>query len=172
MDAQELRARQAPLKDRYRQDAAAANVVFHSQGAIDPQALTCSVATSRGTVISGLHAAAGGEGNTACSGDLLLDALVACAGVTLAVVATSMGVALRGAAIRAQAASDFRGTLAVDRAVPVGVTDVQLEFQLDSDAPADQLDKLVQLTERYCVILQTLQHPPAVTCRRTIAEGL
>jgi len=118
------------------------------------------VATSRP---SGLHAAAGGTIPSACSGDMLLDALVACAGVTLNVVATAMGLTLRGGEIRATAQADFRGTLGIDRSVPVGLTEIQLQFTLDTDAEPQQIDELVQLTERYCVILQTLRQPPAST---------
>jgi uncharacterized OsmC-like protein len=163
MHADELRALQAPLKEQYRDDPATAVVTMHSTGTLDGDGVVCRVHTVRGDVEAGLHPAAGGDGTAACSGDMLLDALVGCAGVTLRAVATAMSIPLRGGTIRAEADADFRGTLGIDRATPVGVTAVRLLFDLDADATDEQLAKLVQLTERYCVVYQTLVNPPQVT---------
>ena len=157
-----LRERQAPLKERYRRDPETAIVRFRSSGKLTPSELSCQVDTYGGTVQSGLHPAAGGQSESACSGDLLLDALVACAGVTLSAVAASMNIEIRSGTVTAEADFDFRGTLGVDRDVPVGITDLHLEFELDTDADDAQIGKLIQLTERYCVIYQTLQQPPKV----------
>lgn len=165
MDAAQLKNLQAPLKDRYRQDPSTALVQLQSRGELDPSALTCRVDTVRGPVVSGLHPAAGGDGSGACSGDMLLDALVACAGVTLSTVATAMGISLRGGQVLATGVLDFRGTLGVSKDVAIGVREIQIEFRLDTDAPEEQLQKLVQLTERYCVILQTLRQPPTFSVR-------
>ncbi len=162
MDAAELRALQTPLKERYRHDPKQALVRLKSSGDLNLAELSCRVHTSEGSVTSGLHPAAGGPTGTACSGDMLLDALVACAGVTLCAVATALSVPLRGGRVLAEAELDFRGTLGLDREVPVGIRNVQLKFELDSDAPREQLDKLVTLVERYCVIYQTLKNPPAL----------
>jgi uncharacterized OsmC-like protein len=167
MNADELRALQAPLKERYRDDPATAVVTMHSTGTLDGDGVVCRVRSVRGDVEAGLHPAAGGDGTAACSGDMLLDALVGCAGVTLRAVATAMGVPLRGGTIRAEADADFRGTLGIDRSVPVGVTAVRLVFDLDAEASDEQLGKLIQLTERYCVVYQTLVNPPAVTAECT-----
>ena len=163
MDANQLKVLQAPLKDRYRQDPSAALVPLQSRGVLEPDRLSCRVLTSRGETTSGLHPAAGGDGSGACSGDMLLDALVACAGVTLSAVATAMNIPLRGGQITAHGELDFRGTLGLSKEVPIGIRAIQLEFALDADASAEQLEKLVQLTERYCVILQTLKSPPGIT---------
>jgi len=162
MEAEQLKALQAPIKQRYRDEPQSAVVKVRSTGTLDPPSLMCRVATVGGEVAAGLHPAAGGDGSGACSGDMLLDALVACAGVTLNAVATSMGIAIRGGRISAEGEMDFRGTLGISKEVPVGLTRVQLQFMLDTDAEAAQLDKLIQLTERYCVIYQTLQHAPAL----------
>lgn len=162
MNADELRALQAPLKEKYRSDPATAVITMHSTGTLDADGVVCRVKTVRGDVDAGLHPAAGGDGSAACSGDMLLDALVGCAGVTLKAVATAMGIELRGGTITAEADADFRGTLGIDRATPVGVTDVRLTFELDADATDEQLTKLVELTERYCVVYQTLVNPPKV----------
>ncbi len=162
MNADELRAVQAPLKEKYKDDPASAVITMHSSGTLGGEDVVCRVATVRGDVDAGLHPAAGGDGSTACSGDMLLDALVGCAGVTLKAVATAMGIPLRSGTIRAEADADFRGTLGVDRETPVGVTDVRLTFDLDADAPPEKLAKLVELTERYCVVYQTLVNPPRV----------
>ncbi len=162
MDAEQLRNLQAPLKQRYRDEPESARVTVRSSGTLDPDSLTCRVATSRGEVAAGLHPAAGGDGSGACSGDLMLDSLVACAGVTLNAVATAMGIAIRGGTIEAEGEMDFRGTLGISKETPVGITRVGLRFQLDTDAEEGQVEKLIQLTERYCVIYQTLQRSPAV----------
>lgn len=163
MNAEQLKARQAPIKDRYRQDPPAAVVPLRSRGRLRPVDLVCQVDTPRGTIDAGLHPAAGGDGSGACSGDMLLDALVACAGVTLSAVATAMGISLRGGTITAEGEMDFRGTLGVNRDTPVGITGIQLHFALETDATPDQLAKLIQLTERYCVIFQTLRTPPSLS---------
>ena len=165
MRAEELRTLQNPLKERYRQEPTAALVPARSAGTLDPATLRCHIHAPHGEVVAGLHRAAGGDGSDACSGDLLLDALVACAGVTVCAVATAMGIELRGGEIKAEGTMDFRGTLGVDRQAPVGLTDVHLSFHLEADAPPEQMQKLIQLTERYCVILQTLQHPPHIDVR-------
>ncbi|MGH7702226.1 MAG: OsmC family protein [Gemmatimonadales bacterium] len=159
MNADELRALQAPLKARYRENAAAALVTLNARGQVGDQALTCSVATGKAIVDAGLHPATGGDGLSVCSGDLLLEALVACAGVTLKAVATALGIPIRGGTVYAEGDLDFRGTLGVAREVPVGFVAIRLHFELDSDAPADQLNKLLALTERYCVVYQTLRTP-------------
>ena len=161
MDADELRAIQAPLKDRYRTEPRAAVVTLRASGALDSATITCNVETGRALRVAGLHPATGGSGAELCSGDMLLEALVACAGVTLKAVAASIGVALRGGHILAEGDLDFRGTLGVARDTPVGFTDIRLRFELASDAPQAQLDTLLKLTERYCVVLQTLRRPPA-----------
>ena len=162
MDATQLKALQAPLKQRYRDEPQAAAVTVRSTGSLEPASLKCLVATGGGEVAAGLHPAAGGDGTGACSGDMLLDALVACAGVTLNAVATAMGIAIRGGSIIAEADMDFRGTLGISKEVPVGLTKVRLQFKLDTDAEQAQVDKLIQLTERYCVIYQTLRHAPTL----------
>jgi len=171
MNADQLRALQAPIKQLYRDDPSTARVVMHASGAThasDPSdasdtaqasQLTCFVDTSIGQVVAGLHPAAGGSGEHACSGDMLLQALVACSGVTLSVVATAMGIEIRSANITAQAEMDFRGTLGIDKSVPVGITSLCLNFEFDSPAEDAQLKKLIELTERYCVVLQTLAQP-------------
>jgi uncharacterized OsmC-like protein len=163
MQSEDLRALQAPLKEQYRREPESAKITMHSRGRLEPHALLCHVAARGGDIDSGLHRAAGGDGSRACSGDMLLDALVACAGVTLCAVATAMSIPLRGGDVTAQGTVDFRGTLGVDRQAPIGMTDVRLTFTLDTDAPAEQVEKLIQLTERYCVILQTLKSPPTIS---------
>jgi uncharacterized OsmC-like protein len=166
MDRAQLKELQAPLKQQYREDAASALVTLSATGDLG-DGLTCSVETGRALVAAGLHPASGGDGLSACSGDMLLQALVACAGVTLQAVATSLGIDLRGGRVRADGDLDFRGTLGVDRSAPVGFAAIRLAFDLDTDAPADQLDTLLRLTERYCVVLQTLRSAPAVTAQIT-----
>lgn len=166
MTADDLKALQAPLKERYKSDPASAEVTFRAEGKLGTDALTCLVDSWKGPIEAGLHPAAGGDGSWACSGDMLLESLVACAGVTLQAVATAMSIPLRGGTIRAEGTLDFRGTLGVSKEVPVGVKSVKLTFDLDSDAPPEQLDKLTQLTERYCVIYQTLKSPPAIAVER------
>ncbi|MHB8512267.1 MAG: OsmC family protein [Actinomycetota bacterium] len=162
MKSDELRQIQAPLKERYRQDPGAAMITLHAQSALDDEAVSCSVQTGRALVEAGLHPATGGDGSLACSGDMLLQALVACAGVTMRAVATSLGIEIREGSVRAEGDLDFRGTLAVAKDAPVGFTDIRLSFELRSDAPQEQLDKLLELTLRLCVIYQTLAHPPAL----------
>lgn len=164
MDAEQLRALQAPLKARYREEPEAARVVYQATGEVSFAKLQCDVHTAAGWVQAGLHPAAGGDGGQACSADMLLQALVACSGVTLAAVATAMSLPLKSAAVKAEAELDFRGTLAVDRAVDVGLSSLRIEFLIDSTAEDELLSKLVALTERYCVVLQTLVQPPGVSC--------
>jgi uncharacterized OsmC-like protein len=165
MNADEMRAIQSPLKDRYRADAKAGLVTLRAKGALDSAAIACKVETGRALAVAGLHPATGGTGAELCSGDMLLEALVACAGVTLKAVATSMGVALRSGEVSAEGDLDFRGTLGVDKQAPVGFKAVRLNFALDTDAPQDQLDTLLKLTERYCVVLQTLKTSPKLEAR-------
>jgi uncharacterized OsmC-like protein len=162
MNAEQLRAAQAPLKARYRADPASGWATLRARGTVGPEKVTCTVDTFAGTVEAGLHPATGGDGRSACSGDMLLEALVACAGVTLRAVATAMGILLRAATITAEGDLDFRGTLGVSKDAPVGFEAIRLHLELDADAPPDQLATLVKLTERYCVIYQTLQSPPPV----------
>ncbi len=162
MDAEQLRELQAPLKARYRDDPAAATITLKAQGSLEGNGLTCSVETGRALVEAGLHPATGGSGVQACSGDMLLEALVACAGVTLRAVATAIGVPLRGGTVRAEGDLDFRGTLGVDKETPVGFREIRLAFELDSDADPEQLATLTKLTERYCVVYQTLRNSPPV----------
>jgi len=163
MDGTQLRALQAPLKEQYRADPDAALVTLAASGELDSEAVTCTVSTGRALVEAGLHPSAGGDGLAACSGDMLLEALVACAGVTLRAVATAMGLAVRGGTVRAEGDLDFRGTLGVSRQAPVGFRDIRLSFDLDADLTPEQRAKLLDLTERYCVIYQTLRTPPPVT---------
>jgi uncharacterized OsmC-like protein len=161
MNAEQLRAKQAPLKDKYRADPASALVTLRARGETTAR-LSCKVETGRALVEAGLHPATGGDGSLVCSGDMLLEALVACAGVTLRAVATAMGVELRDAVITAEGDLDFRGTLGVSKEVPVGFQTIRLRFALDTDASPEQRATLIRLTERYCVVLQTLQRPPAI----------
>ncbi len=161
--ADALRALQAPLKERYRDEPEAALVTLTAAGTLDDD-VACNVQTGRALAKAGLHPATGGDGSLLCSGDMLLEALVACAGVTLKAVATAIGVDVRSAAISAEGDLDFRGTLGVDRAAPVGFADIRLRFELDApDAEDEQLATLLKLTERYCVVLQTLRSAPPVT---------
>src|SRR4051795_13248806 len=162
MDRDELRAVQAPLKERYRDDPDAAVVTLMASGTLGV-GITCSVDTGRALAQAGLHPASGGDGLSLCSGDMLLEALVACAGVTLQAVATSIGVEVRGGSVRAEGDLDFRGTLAVAKDVPVGFRSIRLGFELDTDATAEQLDTLLRLTERYCVVYQSLAASPALS---------
>jgi uncharacterized OsmC-like protein len=165
VNADELRTIQAPLKDRYRADPKAGLVTLRAKGALDSAVIACKVETGRALAVAGLHPATGGSGAELCSGDMLLEALVACAGVTLKAVATSMGVSLRSGEVAAEGDLDFRGTLGVDKQAAVGFTDIRLKFALDTDAPQDQLDTLLKLTERYCVVLQTLKHSPTIEAK-------
>lgn len=162
MDRDELQVLQAPLKQRYRELPDAALVTLTAQGTLG-EGVSCSVQTGRAIAEAGLHPATGGDGALLCSGDMLLEALVACAGVTLRAVATSLGIAVSGGRVRAEGDLDFRGTLGVDRQVPVGFSAIRLSFELDSDADELQLTTLQQLTERYCVVYQTLATVPALS---------
>jgi uncharacterized OsmC-like protein len=162
MDRQELRDLQAPLKLRYQEDPSSALVTLSAEGALG-EGVTCKVDTGRALAEAGLHPASGGDGTALCSGDMLLEALVACAGVTLTAVATSLGIEVRDGNVRAEGDLDFRGTLAVDRDTPVGFAAIRLSFDLDTDATAEQLATLIRLTERYCVVLQTLTTPPRIS---------
>jgi uncharacterized OsmC-like protein len=163
MNAEQLRALQAPIKQRYRDAPESARVPARAECRLDPDDVACTVTAWHGETRAGLHPAAGGSGEFACSADMLLEALVACAGVTLRAVATAMSIPLRGGRVIAEGHWDARGTLGIDRAVPVGLTDIALRFELDADAPADKLARLVETTERYCVILQTLKAPPHIS---------
>jgi uncharacterized OsmC-like protein len=164
MNADQLRAAQGPLKERYREAPATAQVTLSAQGRLG-EGVTCRLAGER-QVLAGLHPAAGGDGLAACSGEMLLEALVACAGVTLNAVATAMGIEFRDALLRAEGVLDFRGTLGVAKEVPVGFREIRLRVSLDTDATEEQLATLLRLTERYCVVFQTLAKPPAVTVSR------
>jgi len=165
MDSEQLRAKQAPLKAQYRESPETALVTLRARGRIN-EGISCRVETGKALVVAGLHPATGGIGDTACSGDMLLEALVACAGVTLNAVATALGINLRDATIEAEGDLDFRGTLGVSKEVPVGFRSIRLVVKTDTDAPEDQLANLLRLTERYCVVLQTLKHPPEMTLIR------
>src|SRR6267154_1655423 len=156
MDREKLRAVQAPLKERYRTDPEAALVTLSAQGALDDEHISCSVATGRALVEAGLHPATGGTGMLACSGDMLLEALVACAGVTLQAVATAIEVNIKSGTVRAEGDLDFKGTLGVSKEVSVGFKTIRLQFDLETDATAEQMASLSKLTERYCVVYQTL----------------
>jgi uncharacterized OsmC-like protein len=160
MDTEELRATQAPLKDKYRDAPESALVTLHADAELDGLGISCKVETGRAVVEAGLHPATGGDGTLACSGDMLLEALVACAGVTLRAVSTSLGLDVRGGRVRAEGDLDFRGTLAVAKDAPVGFRAIRLSFDLDTDASEDQLATLKKLTERYCVVFQSLRTPP------------
>lgn len=163
MDSDALRAVQEPLKDAYRQDPRQAVVTLRARGELGDEGISCSVDTGRALAVAGLHPATGGDGSLLCSGDMLLEALVACAGVTLRAVATSLAIPINGGTVQAEGDLDFRGTLAVDREAPVGFTSIRLSFELDSEASEEQIATLLRLTERYCVVFQTLAHPIPVT---------
>ncbi|MEO9190052.1 MAG: OsmC family protein [Acetobacteraceae bacterium] len=166
MDAATLRALQAPIKQHYRDHPDDARIAARAEARLDAGGIACVVATAHGDVTAGLHKAAGGTGTQACSADMLLDALVACAGTTLRAVATAMSIPVRGGRIVAEGVWDVRGTLGIDRATPVGLTDITLRYELDTDAEPDKLARLIDTTERYCVILQTLRTPPRVVLER------
>jgi len=170
MDKEALRAVQTPLKERYKSDPEAAWVTLKAEGRLG-QHVTCRVETGRALVEAGLHPATGGDGTFACSGDMLLEALAACAGVTMGAVATSLGIELRGGTVRAEGDLDFRGTLGVNKEVPVGFQRIRLCFDLDTDASPDQLATLQRLTERYCVVYQTLRQSPAVDVSLGVAAA-
>jgi len=165
MQADQLKALQAPLKQQYRDDPQAALITLTARGSIG-EGITCKVDTGRAIAEAGLHPATGGDGSSLCSGDMLLEALVACAGVTLNAVATAIGVELRDAAVSAEGDLDFRGTLGVDREAPVGFKNIRLKFELDTDADDEQIATLLKLTERYCVVFQTLANPPQLSVAR------
>ena len=171
MNVEELRAAQAPLKTRYKTDPASALVTLTGNATVDVPQQICRVETFLGVTAAGLHPATGGDGSAACSADMLLQALVACAGVTLGAVATSMGITVRSGRISAEGVVDFRGTLGVSREAPVGFKSITLTFDLDTDATPETLAKLLELTERYCVIYQTLKHPPTLTAHGKNAIG-
>jgi uncharacterized OsmC-like protein len=164
MNSETLRSLQAPIKAKYREDGASASFTLRAEGKLG-EGITCKLETGRGLVEAGLHPATGGDGLSACSGDMLLEALVACAGVTLNAVATALEIPIRGGTVTAEGDLDFRGTLAVRKDVPVGFSDIRLRFDLDTDATGDQLDSLLKLTERYCVIYQTLRNSPATSSK-------
>jgi uncharacterized OsmC-like protein len=169
VDSTELRALQAPLKERYRAEPATALVPLRASGSVDDASITCKVDTGRAIAMAGLHPATGGTGVELCSGDLLLEALVACAGVTLRAVSTALDIPLRSGTISAEGDIDFRGTLGVARDAPVGFKAIRLSFALETEAPQEKLDALLRLTERYCVVLQTLRTAPLVEA--TIARA-
>jgi uncharacterized OsmC-like protein len=170
MDGDELRAVQAPLKQHYRDQPGAAVLTLTAEGDIDDAGIACKVETGRAIVTAGLHPATGGSGLEACSGDMLLEALVACAGVTLKAVATAIGIELESAHVRAEGDLDFRGTLGVDREAPVGFSAIRLSFDVVTGASQEQRDQLLRLTERYCVVLQTLCSSPPVSAAITAAS--
>jgi uncharacterized OsmC-like protein len=163
MDATSLRAQQAPLKQRYRDDPATALIKAHAEARLSDDAIACTVPTWHGETVAGLHPAAGGDGSEACSADLLLQALVACAGVTLKAVTTAMGVEVRSARVVADGVWDARGTLGVDREAPIGLTEITVRFEIDSDAEPEKLQRIVQTVEHYCVIFQTLRTSPKLS---------
>ena len=165
MNPDTLRALQAPLKDQYRSNPEAAVVTLKATGRLG-EGVTCKVDTGRALATAGLHPATGGDGLSLCSGDMLLEALVACAGVTLGAVSTALGISLRDAVVRAEGDLDFRGTLGVAKDAPVGFRDIRLDFELDTDATDEQLDTLLRLTERYCVVFQTIRQTPALSVGR------
>ena len=163
MNAEQLRAMQAPLKQRYRDTPDTARVAAHAEARLDANEIACTVPGWHGDTKAGLHPATGGSGELACSADLLLEAVVACAGVTLRAVATAMGVTIKSARVIADGVWDARGTLGIDRTAPIGLTDINLRFEVDSDADAAKLERMIATTERYCVILQTLRNPPRIS---------
>ncbi|HEY2755749.1 MAG TPA: OsmC family protein [Pseudolabrys sp.] len=162
MDAGELRAMQAPIKDRYKSDPKAAFITLKAKGTLDDSSIACKVETGRALATAGLHPATGGSGMELCSGDMLLEALVACAGVTLKAVSTALDIPLRSGTVSAEGDLDFRGTLGVAKDAPVGFAQIRLRFDVDTDAPQDKLDQLLKLTERYCVVYQTIKNGPPV----------
>jgi uncharacterized OsmC-like protein len=162
MDAGELRAMQAPIKDRYKNEPAAAFITLKAKGTLDDSNIACKVETGRALAVAGLHPATGGSGLELCSGDMLLEALVACAGVTLKAVATALDIPLKSGRVSAEGDLDFRGTLGVAKDAPVGFAKIRLRFDLDTEAPQEKLDQLLKLTERYCVVYQTIKGGPPV----------
>lgn len=170
MNAEDLRSIQAPLKERYREVPETALVTLRAQGSLG-EGVRCKIETGKGLVTAGLHPATGGNGLSACSGDMLLEALVACAGVTLNAVATALGITLREATLQAEGELDFRGTLGLSKEAPVGFQNIRLQFTLDTDASQEQIDTLLRLTERYCVVYQTLARPPTLTITRKLVDA-
>jgi len=162
MNANELRALQAPIKERYKSDPKAAYITLKAQGNLADTNIACKVQTGRALAVAGLHPATGGSGLELCSGDMLLEALVACAGVTMKAVATALDIPLESARVSAEGDLDFRGTLGVAKDAPVGFAQIRLHFELDTDAPQDKIDQLLKLTERYCVVYQTIRNGPPV----------
>lgn len=163
MNAEQLRAAQAPIKQRYRDDPASARVPARAEAVLEDTDIACDVSSWAGGTRAGLHRATGGSGDLACSADMLLEALAACAGVTLKAVATAMSVPLRSAKVIAEGHWDARGTLGIDKSAPIGLTDINIRFEIDADAASDKIKRLIDTTERYCVILQTLKNPPPIT---------
>jgi uncharacterized OsmC-like protein len=170
MNAEELRSLQAPVKERYRQQPGTALITLRAEGRLG-EGVVCKIETGKSLVEAGLHPATGGDGLSACSGDMLLEALVGCAGVTLKAVATALGIRLRDATVRAEGDLDFRGTLGVSKEVPVGFQHIRLQFDLDTDASEEQLATLLRLTERYCVVYQTLSRPAKIDVEYRLASG-
>jgi uncharacterized OsmC-like protein len=162
MDATALRAMQAPLKERYKGDPKAAHITLKAKGTLDGAHIACKVETGRALAVAGLHPATGGSGLELCSGDMLLEALVACAGVTVKAVATALDIPLKSGKVSAEGDLDFRGTLGVAKDAPVGFAQIRLRFELDTDAPQDKLEQLLKLTERYCVVYQTIKSGPPI----------
>ena len=162
MDAAELRAMQAPIKERYKNDPKAGLITLKARGSLDETQIACKVETGRALAIAGLHPATGGSGLELCSGDMLLEALVACAGVTLKAVSTALDIPLKAATVSAEGDLDFRGTLGVAKEAPVGFAQIRLRFDVDTDAPQEKLDQLLKLTERYCVVYQTIRNGPPI----------
>jgi len=167
MDAAELRAMQAPIKEKYKTDAKAAFITLKAKGSIDESNISCKVETGRALAVAGLHPATGGSGMELCSGDMLLEALVACAGVTLKAVSSALGINLKAGHVSAEGDLDFRGTLGVDKEAPVGFAEIRLKFDVDTDEPQEKLDQLLKLTERYCVVYQTIKSGPPVAVTMT-----
>ena len=165
MDATQLRAMQAPIKDRYKADPGSAVITLKAKGTLDDQSIACKVETGRALAVAGLHPATGGSGMELCSGDMLLEALVACAGVTLKAVSTALAIPLKSGTVSAEGDLDFRGTLGVDKEAPVGFREIRLRFDVETDAPQDKLDQLLKLTERYCVVYQTIAKGPPVAIK-------
>ncbi len=163
MDAATLRATQAPLKERFKSDPAAALITLRANGAVDGDSIACKLETGRGLATAGLHPSAGGSGGDLCSGDMLLEALVACAGVTLKTVATALELPLSVGRVSAEGDLDVRGALGIDKEAPVGFREIRLRFEVGTDAPQDKLDLLLKLTERYCVVYQTIKNGPKVS---------
>jgi uncharacterized OsmC-like protein len=172
MNADQLKALQTPVKNRYREDPGSARQTLQATSTLDADRVLCVVNTFNGPVPAGLHSATGGDGRDACSGDMLLQALVGCAGVTLKAVATAMNIAIRSGNVRAEGEMDFRGTLGVSKEIPVGFQTIRLHFDLDTDATAEQLQTLLKLTERYCVVYQTLAKPPLMSAQCQVVKKL